>query len=366
MGLGSCGGERRTPGPLVLVALVLLGGCATGRAPTRPASPDWMMGVDGSAGGFPEPLADAFQAVQEACGLEEESRHPAGAALYTQQARQLLSHLAKTRVTQRSFASRRVLAWLLGEVFEGGERVEYAELSRRTERFRPLVLMRPDGYLVAALTGRPIQRMGQVKLVQGQWKVGNLVVGTFYFSRGGVLYPVNDALRRVNTVPWAELGLERDWFNAALDGAQDAIGEMALAFGQSVLHPIRGAQDLAQLPNTVALLIASSPEYFERFGAMSLQDQIREAARLSTHLLMLFGGGEGAVGTVGRAGGLGAKLPVLALTAEGVLEMRTVLVAGGTVATTLGVELGTFSILHMANLGQGNTGKVASTMGPGR
>ncbi len=173
--------------------------------------------------------------------------------------------------------------------------------------------------------------------MDGEFKVGRLVVGAFYFSRGGVLYPVDEELRRADSIPWAELGLERDWLNAALDGAQDAMGEMALALAESVRHPIRGVEGLAQLPTTVALLIASSPEYFARYGALSLQDQIREAARLSTHLLMLYGSGAGTVGTVGRMGGLGAELPVLSVTAEGVLAVRTVVVAEGTVTTTLGV-----------------------------
>jgi hypothetical protein len=307
--------------------------------------------VAGSAGGFGQE-GDAFQRVQEASGLEEEFRHPVGGALYLEQARQLLSRLAKTPVTQRSFAPRRALAWLLSEVLAGGERMDYAELARRTERFWPLVVVRPDGYLVTALTGEPIQRMGQVTLNAGEWRVGSLVVGDFYFSRGGVIYPVNEALERANNLPWAELGLERDWLNAALDGAEDAMGEMALALGQSVLHPIRGVEDLAQLPHTVALLIASSPEYFAHYGALSLQDQIREAARLSTHLLMLGGGGAGTVGTVGRMGGWGGRLPVLSLTAEGELALSRVVVSGGTVTTTLGMELGALSILHMASSGQ--------------
>ena len=381
-----------SPVLLSLVAMVLLGGCATSHprgSPTsssglhsRPASFRAGPGtrqpeeVEGSAGGFFEQEVDPFQVVQEASGLEEEARHPAGAALYTGQARQLLGRLAKTRVTQRSFAPRRVLCWLLGEVLEGGERVEYAELLRRTRRFGFLVLVRPDGYLVGALTGEPIQRRGQVKLERGEWKAGSLVVGEFYFSLGGVLYPVNDVLRRVDTRPWAELGLEPDWLNAALDGAQDALGELAMALAQSVLHPICGVEDLVQLPTTVALLIASSPEYFERYGAMSREDQIREAARLAMHMLMLFGRGQGAVGSVGRTGGLGAELPVLAVTAQGVLEVRTVVVAGGTMTTTLGVELGALSILHMASGSQGSTGggsaragkasQAASTQGPGR
>jgi hypothetical protein len=65
----------------------------------------------------------------------------------------------------------------------------------------------------------------------------SLLVGDFYFSRGGVFYPVNDALRRLDSPPLAELGLGRDPLNAALDGAQDAMAEMAVALAQSLLHP---------------------------------------------------------------------------------------------------------------------------------
>ncbi|WNG62488.1 hypothetical protein F0U59_05890 [Archangium gephyra] len=289
--------------------------------------------------------------VQEASGLGEDARHPAGAALYVEQARQLLGRLAKTPVTQRSFAPRHALFWLLREVLEGGERVDYADLKWRAERFGLLVMVRPDGYLVAALDGTPLQRRGPLEFVEGEWRVGRLVVGSFYFSHGGIFYPVTEALRRENGLPLAELGLGRDPLNAALDGAQDALAEMTLALAHTVLHPIRTLEDLGQLPTTVAHLIATSPEYFARYGAMSREDQIREAARLSTHLLMMLGG---ARATVGRMGGLGADLPGLSLTARGELVLGEAVVAGS--AGTVGLDLGAFSILHMAGRGRGRSG----------
>ncbi|HEX8824655.1 MAG TPA: Tox-REase-5 domain-containing protein [Archangium sp.] len=326
------------------MALALLGGCATGRSVSAPAPEE----VAGSAGGFFEQDTDAFQVVQGASGIEEAYRHPPGTALSSDMAQQMWGRLAKVPVTQKSFGPRLSLSWLLREVLVDGERVEYVELLRRTERFWTLVLVRPDGYLVAALNGRPLQRMGPVALREGEFKAGRLVVGTFYSSRAGVLYPVDASLRRADTIPWAELGLERDWLNAALDGAENAMGELTLALAQSILHPIRTVEGLKQLPATVALVIASSPEYFERYGAMSSQDQIREAARLSTHLLMMYGGAAGTAGTVGRIGSVGAAVPVLALTADGLLVVRTVAVSAGTVTTTLGEGVGAVSVLHMA------------------
>ncbi|MFY0528487.1 Tox-REase-5 domain-containing protein [Archangium gephyra] len=313
--------------------------------------------MDGAAGGFPEQTRDFFQVVQEASGLGEQARHPAGAALYVEQARQLLGLLAKTPVTQRSFAPRQALCWLLREVLEGGERVDYADLKWRAERFGSVVLVRPDGYLVAALDGTPLQRRGALELVEGEWRVGSLVVGGFYVSHGGVFYPATEALRRADSPPLAELGLERDALNAALDGAQDAMAEMALALAHTVLHPIRTLEDLGQLPTTVAQLIASSPEYFARYGAMSREDQIREAARLSTHILLMLGGGRA---TVGRMGGLGAELPVLSLTARGELVLGGAVVAVGTT-----MDLGALSILHMAGRGQGRSGGASGKAGKG-
>ncbi|WP_075207641.1 Tox-REase-5 domain-containing protein, partial [Archangium violaceum] len=173
----------------------------------------------------------------------------------------------------------------------------------------------------------------------------------FYFSHGGVFYPVTEALRRQDSTPLAELGLGRDPLNAALDGAQDALAEMTLALAHTVLHPIRTLEDLGQLPTTVAYLIATSPEYFARYGAMSREDQIREAARLSTHLVLMLGG---ARATVGRMGGLGSEVPVLSLTARGELVLGEAVVAGP--AGTVGVDLGAFSILHMAGRGRGRSG----------
>ncbi|MFY0571420.1 Tox-REase-5 domain-containing protein [Archangium lansingense] len=386
----------RQPGVVILAVAVavLLTGCATGHPrasltsgfglhsrPTtfrydsgarKPSAAPAPGEAAGAAGGFPEQTADPFQVVQEASGLGDEARHPAGAALYLEQARQLLRELAKTPVTQRNFAPRRALSWLLREVLEGGERVEYADLRWRAERFGFLVLVRPDGYLVTALDGTPLQRRGPLELVEGEWRVGSLVVGGFYFSHGGVFYPVTEALRRADSDPLAELGLGRDPLNAALDGAQDAMAEMVLALAHTVLHPIRTLEDMGQLPTTVAQLIASSPEYFARYGAMSREDQIREAARLSTHVIMMLGG---ARATVGRMGGLGAELPVLSLTARGELVLGGAVVAAGT-TTTVGVDLGALSILHMAGKGQGRSGggsgkagtasQTAPAKGPGR
>ena len=308
--------DRETPPLLWVVGLLLLAGCATGKPRlglTSGFGPHTRQGWReaavahiaqesgaaraemGSAGGFPEQGEDAFQVVQEASGLGEEERHPPGAALYPAQARALLGLLERTLTTGLNVGPRRALRWLLEDVARARARVEYEELRWRAERFEWLVMVRPDGYLVTALRGTPLQRRGPLRLEAGAWKAGHLTVGGFYFSLGGVFYPVTQALRRQPVPPVGELGLGRDWVNAALDGAQEAVGEMVVALGGCVVHPIRTLEGLAQLPQAVATLIAASPEYFARYGAMSREDQIREAARLSTHVLMLVAAGEAVV-----------------------------------------------------------------------
>jgi hypothetical protein len=354
--------------PLALVLLSFLVGCATAPSVGRRFIPPPSMTGEGSAGGFPARKADLFQTVQAATGLRNEVWHPVGVPLDLEQAHRLLGELAKTPVPPGGFAPRRVLCWLLREVLEGGEPVEYAELQWRAERFGFLVLVRPDGYLVDAVIGAPLQRMGPLVLLEGQWRVGRFVVGDFYFSRGGVFYPVDAALRRVMGPPLGELGLGRDPLNAALDGAQDALGEMMAALAQSILHPIRTVEELACLPTSVALLIASSPEYFARYGAMSREDQIREAARLSTHVVMLLGS-TGA--SMGRLGGMGAEL---LLTARGEMVLsRGVEV---TASTTRAWGIGATSIVYMAGRDKGKAGsegdrteaspKTALARSPGR
>ncbi len=346
-----------------LALLALLAGCATVSSQGRLEFEE-EVGGDGIAG----PSSDAFQGIQAASGLGVDAWHPVGAALSPSRASWLLKQLATTPVTRRNCAPRQAFCWLLREVMRGGERVAYADLRWRAERFERLVWVRPDGYLVAGHDGTPLQRQGEPRLEEGEWRVGSLAVGGFYFSQGGVFYAVTEALRRGEGPPLGELGVGHP-INAALDGAQDAVGEMAVALGESVLHPIRTAEDLAQLPDTLARLILASPEYFARYKDMSLEDQIREAARLSTHLVMLLRGGQA---IAGRMGGLGGELPVLSLTAEGEWVVGGAVVAGS--ATAAAVDLGALTVLHMAARGQkpGGGGKAGvatpnrSTPGPGR
>ncbi|MFL5350952.1 MAG: hypothetical protein ACJ8AT_39795 [Hyalangium sp.] len=353
---------------LAMVALTWMAGCATSGATGRPSSlrgealaPEFAQST--SDQGF-WAKRDDFQLLQQSAGLEEGSWHEAGEELETADAHKLWEALARTRMTLRSFGPRRALIHLLRQVLTRNEDVPYPELLQRLRPFHFLVVMRPDGYLVSALTGKPLQRMGRVELREGKFMAGTFEVGTFYRDKGGVFYPVDDSLRPSGPL-LGELGLERDWFNAALDGGQDALGEMGLALAQFVTSPVRSLQGLQQLPSAVAALIASSPDYFASYSALPLQEQIREAARLSTHLLMLYGS---AAGTATRISMAGAALPVLSLTAEGALAVEQVVVPVGTTAAALGTGAGALYVLMEApkarEEGSGDSNKTSGGFKP--
>ena len=107
---------RGDTGLWLLVALVLLAGCATD------------LGAVGSRG-----EEDAFARVLVASGVAPDVGPSPGETLSVEQARGLLGEVARARVTPRSFAPRRVLAWLLGEVLASGVPVEALSLTAEGE-----------------------------------------------------------------------------------------------------------------------------------------------------------------------------------------------------------------------------------------
>ncbi len=91
-----------------------------------------------------------------------------------------------------------------------------------------------------------------MELRDGRLMVGQFEVGACYRDRFGVFYTVDDSLRQPGTMV-GELGLERDWFNAALDGSEDALSELALAPSMFSRKPRR-----SQMGTPRGLALASS------------------------------------------------------------------------------------------------------------
>jgi hypothetical protein len=317
------------------LAVLLLSGCATTQS-ARACRDE-----GGACFGGEE--RDDFQLLQQSARLPEGAFHEAGRELETDDARELWEALARSPTTLHNFGPKRSLVLLLRQVLTADEDVPYPALLERTRPFRGLVVMRPDGYLARALTGEPLQRFGQMELRDGTLLVGGrFEVGAFYRNHMGVFYPVDDLLQQASIIPLGELGLEHDWFNLALDGAEDALVEMVLGLAHFFTEPVRSLEGLAQLPSAVAGLIASSPEYFARYSTRPLREQIREAARLSTHLITFYGS---AAGSATRVGSTGGRVPVLSVSADGVLAVERMSVPAGSSAAALGTGAGAVYVL---------------------
>ncbi|MBM7112328.1 Tox-REase-5 domain-containing protein [Archangium primigenium] len=242
---------------------------------------------------------------------------------------QLWRALLDSAPTARTFAPRTTLAHLLRTGAPDS-------LRARAEHFRPLVVVRPDGYVCVALTGAPLAWLGPPTLLDGHLSVHRLRVGAFYFDRAGVFFAVDDALRPTGPP------LGRDPATAALLGSQDAVEQLALALAHLLVHPVRSLEGLSQLPSGLAHLLATSPEYFARYGALPLETQVREASRLATHLLTLQGG---LVAQGPRLAGA-ARLPVLTLSARGELVLGSI--ATPVAAPALVAHAGAASLVFMA------------------
>jgi hypothetical protein len=275
---------------------------------------------------------DAFQILLRHTGLPRPVHPPAGQALPVERAQALWRGMVESPATLPTFAPRTALAHLVREVLASGQPLAYAELKARAGRFRPLVVVRPDGYAATVLTGKPLAHLGRLTLSEGELYAQGMRVGAFYFDSGGVFFPVDEALQRRAGPPVGELPLGRDPATAALLGAEDALVEVVKGLAALVTEPVRTLKGLAQLPRAVAGLIASSPEYFARYGAMNLEDQVREAARLATHVLTLYGG---AAATGPRLAAV-ARVPVLGVTVKGALVVQEVAVPAGTVSGVVG------------------------------
>lgn len=266
--------------------------------------------------------------------------------LSPQDASRMLGELSCAPPSLAQFGPRRCLLHLLGEIAAGGQTVTREQIGQRSQRFSPLVLVRPDAYWVRALTGEPLQRaFPENRLASPPYEIG-----AFYFSIGGVMYRTDESLA-ASGPPVAELGLGHDVVNAALDGAEDAVVATARGVRELITHPIRTIGGLANLPGALAQLVADSPEYWERFQAMPLPDQVRKVSELMSTLVLMYGTAAGTTTTIaGAAADLGdVSINVLRMQANGAFAAAQVSVPVGTVATALSGGPAAIYVLSMAN-----------------
>ncbi|MFL5345280.1 MAG: HNH endonuclease [Hyalangium sp.] len=296
---------------------------------------------------------DAFEQLLLSAGLEMQDEWPVGdSALTPKQASRLLAVLLQKPMSLANFPPRLGASYLLREVLAGGE-VSREELLRRVGRFNRVAVLRPDGYLAWVLSGRTQQKAGPVEWRDGAFRALGFELGRFYVSNGYVFRPADERLQPVFDSLQVEVYDDADVISRTLDGAQDALVELALAIGKLLTYPSDSLAALRNLPTGVAALIASSPEYLERFENMTRGEQVEVLSKLTTTLIVTWGTAGGTSGTLPVAlGGAEATVPVLTLSAEGMLVLERIAVPVGTVATSVGAGVGGVYVLSTASQGK--------------
>ena len=102
------------------------------------------------------------------------------------------------------------------------------EVREAIEGFSRAVVVRPDGMIARALTGKPIERRA-LKVRGGQLKAGNLVVGQAYSMHGGFICQLHPDFSEGELLE--ELTLKHIAVDVVLDGAEAAIMAMVPGAG---------------------------------------------------------------------------------------------------------------------------------------
>jgi hypothetical protein len=307
--------------------------------------------------------ADSFIEVLRAAGLAE--LPPEEAPLSPEDAAALFDALLEQPVTVRSFGPRLAASRLLREVVEGDVEVPRAELLERVKRFEPLAVLRPDGYLAWARTGTTCQRVGEVQWREGAFRAGPFAVGAFYSGATGVWRAVDEALQlSIHSPVLADVHDGAD----VTRGAEESFVELVLVLGELLTRSGDTVTALSQLPEGLATLVMSSPEYLERFKGMTRGEQVQALSKLTTSLLSTWGTAAGSTRTLAALGRgwEAASVPVLFLDARGALRVERALVSVGQSVTVLGTGLGAAVILHTAaSHPAGSSAGSAAAGGPG-
>ena len=127
--------------------------------------------------------ADDFGMLLVGAGLAPEEL-PQGGDITVEEARRLRLLLSLARNSLRGFGPSVTADYLLAEVMAKGKAVSRSELGARLRRFEALAVLRPDGYIVAAMTGAPLECVGPVGVQNGALRAGDYRLGAFYANEG--------------------------------------------------------------------------------------------------------------------------------------------------------------------------------------
>ncbi|MDY7225850.1 Tox-REase-5 domain-containing protein [Hyalangium rubrum] len=275
------------------------------------------------------------------------------------QAIALLNQVLEAQVPLKDFGPWRMAVYLLLEVVHGGAAVPPPTLRERMARFAPLLVLRPDGYLVRATTGRAVQQAGQMRFEGGALRAEGFAVGPFYLPRQGFLYPVDETLEIHPDAVLAGVYVpDEDTLGPMLEGVEQAAVDSITGLLSVVQHPSESLEALARLPSVVRTLVENSPQYYQHFQAVSHGERVRLVSRLVTNVALVCLTAEAGSARVASAGNaLGnLRVPVLSLSARGTLALEQVVVPAGRVVTAVSAAPGALYIVHMAGRGAGGGG----------
>jgi len=277
----------------------------------------------------------------------------------------LLETLSGRDMTLGQFPARVAVGFMLREVLDRGE-VSRAELLRRVERFTHSAVLRPDGCLAWVRTGTTQQRVAAVEWKDGAFRAHGFELGRFYDGRTGGYRLLNNELQEADGRLVAEVYDDADYVGRTLDGAQEAFVGLALEVGRFfTTSPADNLAALQRMPVAIAALLASSPEYLERFRYMTRGEQVQVVSKLVTNLIATWGTASAATRTLRGASLVTAEVPVLSLSAQGALVMGRVAVPVGRAAAVLSGGPGAAIILHRANATPGQQAPSEGN-GPGK
>jgi hypothetical protein len=381
------GGRSRVVLRWVLAALVLwMAGCASTSSPSgsarrnRPYCPFGNCGVlnQGHRNARAQEAGAAPQARGEVGPIE--ARHVkvdhlagllvrAGVApahlpkqereLSPQEAARLLNRVLAAPVALKDFGPWSMAVRLLVGVAQGNKSVERGELYERMRRFNELLVLRPDGYLVRATTGRAVQHAGEVEWQGEALRAEGFEVGHFYQPRKGMLYPVDSALDIHPDAVLAGVYVpDEGTLGPMLEGMNQALEDTVGGLIALVVHPVDSLEGLARLPATVRTLVENAPGYAEYLEGVTHGERVRVLARLVTNVALVCASGGAAGARVARVGSQlgGLSVPVLSVSAQGALMLERAVVPVGSMVTAVSGAPGGLYIVHMASRGAGGSG----------
>ena len=133
---------------------------------------------------------DDFGALLLGAGLSPDAI-PTGAEISPTVARRLRIHLGILPSVPHHYAPRVVAELLLRAVEDQNTAVTRRDLSLRVQSYRDRFVLQPDGYVAAALTGKPVMCVGPVEVDDDGARAGGFRLGMFYTNDNGT-YSVTD------------------------------------------------------------------------------------------------------------------------------------------------------------------------------